>query len=442
MWCNKQIIVHLLFKNNSTFQKLYYMNILKKLQKKARIKYLGGRDIFKYIGPGLLVTVGFIDPGNWASNFAAGSMFGYALLWVITLSTIMLIVLQHNVAHLGIVTGLCLSEAATKYTPKWVSRPILYTAVIASISTSLAEILGGAIALKMLFDIPIIWGSILTVVFVLVMLFTNTYRRMERYIIGFVSIIGLSFIYELFLVDIDWPAATIGWITPSFPPGSMLIIMSVLGAVVMPHNLFLHSEVIQSREYHKTDKQTKEKILKYEFTDTLLSMIIGWAINSAMILLAAATFFAHDKVVDELQQAKTLLEPLLGSSAGIVFAFALLLAGLSSTLTSGMAAGSIYSGMFNKSYNVKNTHSQVGIAISLGVALILIFFIPNAFQGLIYSQMVLSIQLPFTVFLQVGLTSSKRVMGEYANSTRLSITLYSIAAIVTVLNIMLLISAF
>ena len=140
-------------------------NIFKDLQRKDHKRYLGGLDVFKYIGPGLLVTVGFIDPGNWASNFAAGSEFGYSLLWVVTLSTVMLIILQHNVAHLGIVTGLCLSEAATQYTPKWVSRPILGTAVLASISTSLAEILGGAIALQMLLDIPIIWGSVLTTVF-------------------------------------------------------------------------------------------------------------------------------------------------------------------------------------------------------------------------------------------------------------------------------------
>ena len=133
-------------------------NIFQDLKRKDHKRYLGGLDLFKYIGPGLLVTVGFIDPGNWASNFAAGSEFGYSLLWVVTLSTIMLIVLQHNVAHLGIVTGLCLSEAATKYTPKWVSRPILGTAVLASISTSLAEILGGAIALEMLLDIPIMGG--------------------------------------------------------------------------------------------------------------------------------------------------------------------------------------------------------------------------------------------------------------------------------------------
>ena len=240
-------------------------NFIKELRRKDHQRYLGGLDFFKYIGPGLLVTVGFIDPGNWASNFAAGADFGYSLLWVITLSTIMLIVLQHNVAHLGIVTGLCLSEAATKYTPKWVSRPILGTAVLASISTSLAEILGGAIALEMLFDIPIIWGSLLTAFFVTIMLFTNSYKRIERSIIAFVSVIGLSFLYELFLVDIDWPLAARSWVTPSIPEGSLLVIMSVLGAVVMPHNLFLHSEVVQSREYNKKDDASIRKLLKYEF---------------------------------------------------------------------------------------------------------------------------------------------------------------------------------
>ena len=391
-------------------------NFIKELRRKDHQRYLGGLDFFKYIGPGLLVTVGFIDPGNWASNFAAGADFGYSLLWVITLSTIMLIVLQHNVAHLGIVTGLCLSEAATKYTPKWVSRPILGTAVLASISTSLAEILGGAIALEMLFDIPVIWGSLLTAFFVTIMLFTNSYKRIERSIIAFVSVIGLSFLYELFLVDIDWPLAARSWVTPSIPEGSLLVIMSVLGAVVMPHNLFLHSEVVQSREYNKKDDASIRKLLKYEFYDTLFSMGVGWAINSAMILLAAATFFANHIGVEELQQAKSLLEPLLGNQAATIFALALLMAGISSTVTSGMAAGSIFAGMFGESYHVKDVHSRVGILLSLGIALVVILFIENPFQGLIISQMILSIQLPFTIFLQVGLTSSKRVMGQYANS--------------------------
>ncbi len=415
-------------------------NLFKELKRKDHQRYLGGLDIFKYIGPGLLVTVGFIDPGNWASNFAAGSDFGYTLLWVVTLSTVMLIVLQHNVAHLGIVTGLCLSEAATRYTPKWVSRPVLGSAVLASISTSLAEILGGAIALEMLFDIPIILGAILTTLLVIIMLFTNSYKRIERAIITFVSVIGLSFLYELFLVEIDWGLAARSWVTPSIPEGSMLIIMSVLGAVVMPHNLFLHSEVVQSREYNKGDESSIRKLLKYEFYDTLFSMGVGWAINSAMILLAASTFFVNHTPVEELQQAKSLLDPLLGSQAGTIFALALLMAGISSTVTSGMAAGSIFAGIFGESYHIKDIHSRVGVLLSLGVALILILFISNPFQGLIISQMILSIQLPFTVFLQVGLTSSTKVMGKYANSRWSSFVLYVIAAIVSVLNIMLLFS--
>lgn len=401
---------------------------------------LGGLDFFRYIGPGLLVTVGFIDPGNWASNFAAGSQFGYSLLWVVTLSTVMLIILQHNVAHLGIATGLCLSEAATRFAPRWVSRPILASAVVASISTSLAEILGGAIALEMLFGIPIAWGAVLTTAVVLIMLFTNSYKRIERAIITFVSIIGLSFIYELFLVDIDWPSAMRGWVTPTFPDGSMIVIMSVLGAVIMPHNLFLHSEVVQSLEYHKQGEKSIRSRLKYELFDTLFSMIVGWAINSAMILLAAAAFFGGGVPVEELQQAKELMTPLLGENAGNIFAAALLLAGVSSTVTSGMAAGSISAGIFGESYHVKDSHSQIGIVASLGIALLLIFFIGDPFQGLLVSQMVLSLQLPFTVFLQVWLTSSPRVMGQYANTPLNRAVLYGIAIIVTLLNIYLLIA--
>lgn len=415
-------------------------NFIKELKRKDHLRYLGGLDFFKYIGPGLLVTVGFIDPGNWASNFAAGSDYGYALLWIVTLSTVMLIILQHNVAHLGIVTGLCLSEAATRYTPRWVSRPVLATAVLASISTSLAEILGGAIALQMLFGIPVVWGAVLTTALVVIMLFTNSYKRIERAIIAFVSVIGLSFLYELFLVDIDWGLAARSWVVPSIPEGSMLIIMSVLGAVVMPHNLFLHSEVVQSHEYNKQSDTAIRKLLKYEFYDTLLSMGIGWAINSAMILLAASTFFVPGTPVEELQQAKSLLDPLLGNQAGIVFALALLMAGISSTVTSGMAAGSIFAGIFGESYHIKDVHSRVGVLLSLGIALLIIFFIGDPFQGLIYSQMVLSFQLPFTVFLQVGLTSSRRVMGPYANSRWSSFVLYFIATVVSLLNIMLLLN--
>ncbi len=399
-------------------------------------------EIFKFIGPGLLVTVGFIDPGNWASNLAAGANYGYALLWMVTLSTIMLIILQHNVAHLGIATGLCLSEAAAIHIkPRW-ARMVLSSAMLASISTSLAEILGGAIALNMLLDIPIRAGAVLVTIFVMVMLYTNSYRMIEKWIIAFVSVIGLSFLYELSLVNVDWNTAIKSWVTPSFPEGSMIVIMSVLGAVVMPHNLFLHSEIIQSRQWNREDEKIIKKQLNYEFLDTLFSMIIGWAINSAMILLAAATFFKTKTEVTELQQANQLLAPLLGHHASVVFAVALLFAGIASTITSGMAAGSIFSGMFKEPYDIKDNHSRLGVAISLVLALGIIFLISNPFNGLIISQMFLSIQLPITIFVQVYLTSSEKVMGKYKNSTFSRILLYLLGGIVTLLNIALFVSMF
>jgi manganese transport protein len=401
---------------------------------------LGGIDIFKYVGPGLLVTVGFIDPGNWASNLAAGANYGYALLWMVSLSTFMLILLQHNVAHLGIATGLCLSEATSIYLPSRYSKFLLVTAMLASISTSLAEILGGAIALNMLWAIPIRAGALMVTVFVIIMLFTNSYRYIEKWIIGFVSIIGLAFLYELSLVDVNWNSAIEGWIVPSFPKGSMLIIMSVLGAVVMPHNLFLHSEIIQSRQWNLKDQKEIKKQLRYEFLDTLFSMLIGWAINSAMILLAATTFFKNKIVVSELEQSKDLLIPLLGNNSASIFAIALLMAGVASTITSGMAAGTIFAGMYKEPYDIKDNHSRMGVSISLLIALAIIFLISDPYKGLIYSQMILSIQLPLTIFLQVYLTSSEKVMGKYKNSTFSKYLLYSLGIIVSVLNIFLFIS--
>ena len=395
-------------------------------------------DLLKYIGPGLLVTVGFIDPGNWATNLAAGSNFGYALLWVVTFSSIMLIIIQHNVAHLGIVTGLCLAEATNKYLPKKLSRPILSSAMLASISTSLAEILGGAIALNLLFNIPLVIGSIITAVFCAILLKTNSYPKMEKIIIAFVSIIGFSFLLELNMVSVEWTEAISGWVTPSFPEGSIVIIMSVLGAVVMPHNLFLHSEVIQSRQWNLQDEKIIKRQLKYEFLDTLFSMGLGWAINSAMIIIAASVFFTNNLQVDDLAQATELLRPILGDSAALIFAIALLFAGISSTATCGIAGGSIFSGIFGEDYNIKDYHSWHGVLITYGLAILVILFIQDPFEGLIYSQMFLSIQLPITIFLLIYLTSSKKIMGKFANHLYQKIILIIVGIIVTCLNLTLL----
>jgi manganese transport protein len=392
----------------------------------------------RYIGPGLLVTVGFIDPGNWASNIAAGSGYGYTLLWIVTLSTVMLIFLQHNAAHLGIATGLCLSEAATKHMRPAASRFVLTTAMLAAVSTALAEILGGALGLSLLFPwLPYRAAAVLVLAVVGALLFSNSYPRLERWIIAFVSLIGLSFLFELTLVKVPWGQAAAAWVVPRLPAGSLPIVMSVLGAVVMPHNIFLHSEVIQSRQWHIEDGAVIRRLLKYEFADTLFSMTVGWGINSAMIIVAAATFFGRAPVT-EIGQAQRLLGPLLGPAAAAVFALALLLSGLSSSITAGMAGGSIFAGLFGEPYDIKDLHSRMGAAGTLVAATAVIFLIGDPFRGLIVSQMLLSMQLPITVVTQIRLTSSPKVMGAYANGPALKVLLWAVAAVVIGLNALLL----
>jgi manganese transport protein len=398
----------------------------------------GALEILKYIGPGFLVTVGFIDPGNWAANVAAGSAYGYTLLWIVTLSTVMLILLQHNAAHLGIVSGLCLAEASTKFFGKWTGRILLTSSMLACVSTALAEILGAAIGLNMLFRTPLVIGATLSAVIVVWMLLSNSYRKLEKWIISFVSLIGLSFIFELVVVKLQWSEAFQGWVVPSVPSGSVPIIMSVLGAVVMPHNLYLHSEIIQSRQWNLEGEEVINKQLKFEFADTLTAMIIGWAINSAIILISASVFYSHGIVVTELSQAQATIKPLVGDAAAIIFALALILAGFSSSVTAAMAGGSIFAGMYQEPFDVSDSHSRMGILITIAGGLLLVFFITDPFQGLIWSQIVLSVQLPWTIFSLIFLTSSPRVMGKYANTGLNKIHLWLIFAIISFFNIMLL----
>ena len=403
---------------------------------------LPGLEILRFVGPGLLVTVGFIDPGNWASNLSAGSAYGYKLLWVVSLSTLMLIFLQHNAAHLGIATGLCLSEACTKYYPAWVSKIFLLSGVGAAIATALAELLGAAIGLNMLLGLPLPIGAIFSALLATYMLFSRGYRKLERWIIGFVSLIGLCFLFEVALVKISWSDALESWVVPSLPSGSLPLLMSVLGAVVMPHNLFLHSEIIQSRQWNLQEEPVIRKQLRFEFTDTLFAMLVGWIINSAMILVAASVFYSKGITVNELPAAEATLRPVLGSAAAVVFAVALVFAGLASSITAGMAGGSIFAGIFREPLDLSDTHSRVGMMLTIWGALAVIFFIRDSFQGLIWSQIVLSIQLPWTIFSLIFLTFSSRVMGPFASSLGEKIFLGIIAAIVSALNIMLLIQMF
>lgn len=410
------------------------------MENKTRIK---AKEIFQYIGPGLLVTVGFIDPGNWASNLASGAEYGTTLLWVITLSTLMLIMFQHNVAHLGIVTGKCLAENMRTHFKKSIGLPVLWSAMAAIVSTMVAEILGGAIALQLLFNIPIVLGSFITMIVCLVLLFSNTYKRSEKMIVGFVSIIGFSFVYELLLIDIQWSQVLQNWIVIEVVDfQSIFIIMAILGAIIMPHNLFLHSEIIQSRQWNLENEEVIQKQLKYEFLDTVVSMMIGWFINSAMIILAAYTFYTSNQKVTSIEQAAHLLAPLLGNNATTIFAFALLLSGISSLITAMITSGTVYAGIFMEAYDETDNHTRFGILLSTIIAFIVIVFVQDVYKALLLSQMLLSIQLPITILSQLHLTSSENVMGTYKNKKSTNIILYGLGGIIILLNIWLFISVF
>lgn len=401
----------------------------------------GGLELLRWVGPGLLVTVGFIDPGNWATNMAAGSTYGYGLLWVVTASTLMLIMLQHNAAHLGIVTGECLAESCAHHLPRPLAHLVLASAWLACVATMMAEVLGGGIALQMLLGLPVRLGAAIVAAASAALLLTNSYRRVERWIIGFVSLIGISFLAEIAMVRVDRASAAVGWVVPSMPAGSAAIVVSVLGAVVMPHNLFLHSEVIQSQHFEGQGEEVIRERLDHEFVDTLLSMGIGWAINSAMVVLAASTFFSAGVQVDDLAQAAATLEPMLGPAARIIFALALLFAGLASSVTAGMAAGAVSAGMAGEPYDIHDRHSSLGVVGCFAGALVALLLVDDPFDGLLWSQALLSLQLPITVFAQIWLTSSPRVMGRYANGPVLKAVLALIGLVVTTLNAVLLAGA-
>ena len=242
-------------------------------------------------------------------------------------------------------------------------------------------------------------------------------------------------------MDTRWGQAAAGWVTPALPHGAMLVVMSVLGAVVMPHNLFLHSEVIQNREWHTQGETAMVSHLRFEWLDTLLSMIVGWMINSAMILLAAATFFRQKITVSSLDQAEEMLHPILGhhgAVAATVFALALLCAGLTASVTAGMAGGSITAGFITRGYDIRTAPSRTGVAVTLGVALIAVMFVTDSYRALILSQVLLSIQLPITIILQLYLTSSPKVMGSHANTLMGKVWLWLVAGTVILLNLILL----
>jgi manganese transport protein len=402
---------------------------------------LFSRELLRYLGPGFVVTIGFIDPGNWATNMAGGSQFGYTLLWVITLSTLMLIFLQHIAARLGVVTGRSLAVNIRAHFP----RPLVWlfglSMVPALVATSLAEILGGALGFQILFHIPLYIGAPFTLILVVLAILGQRYDQLERLIVVFLAFIAAAYIIELFIVKPDMAAAAPDWIIPHLSGASILVAMGMLGAIVMPHNIYLHSNTIQSREWDFGGAD-QTRLMRFELIDTTLAMSMGWLVNSAMILVAAAVFYRHGVVVSSIQQASQTLKPLAGPLAQLIFGLALLVAGLSSSITSSLATANVVAGYLGRPEDPHSRAYRLGlVALALpAVALIMIGL--NAYRALILSQVVLSIQLPLTIIPLLVLARRRAVMGDLKMGRLGTVTGWSVAAVIIGLNVFLLYETF
>lgn len=393
--------------------------------------------VLGYLGPGFFVTVGFIDPGNWATNIAAGSLFTYDLLWVVVLSTAVLILWQHMSAHLGIVTGKCLAEGVRQFIKPVPTAIYGVTAMAACVATALAEILGAAIGLNLLFHIAIKPAAFMAAIFVIGLIWFQRYNSLEKLIVGFVSAIGFCYLIELYIVKPDWASAAYHSVVPTLDSKSILIAMGVLGAVVMPHNIYLHSEVIQNREWKGETEADTRRLLRFEFTDTLVAMLIGMCINAAMIMVAAAVFFKHHTVVTDLAQASATLKPMAGAFASVVFGAALLFAGISSSTTAGVAGGTTFSGYLAKETNLESPWFRWGMLITIIPAALMVLFIKDTFRALIISQVCLSVQLPLTMLPLFLLTQSKHVMRKFANGWTENVLMVSSGLLIVGLNALL-----
>ncbi|MDK2857197.1 MAG: hypothetical protein PWQ29_691 [Verrucomicrobiota bacterium] len=399
------------------------------------------KQFLSFLGPGFLVTVGFIDPGNWATNMEGGAQFAYQLLWVITLSTLMLVVIQHMAAKLGIATGKSLAVNIRENFSLPVSAFLGITIVLACIATDVAELIGGAIGFNLLFGLPLWIGALLTVLLEIFLIVSQRYHRLETIIIGFLGIIACCYIIELVIVKPDWVALAPSIIIPHVNRSSIYVAMAILGAVVMPHNIFLHSNVIHSRKWGVSENE-KMELLRYEKLDTLTAMLLGWIVNSAMIIVAAAVFSRHHIIVTSIEQASETLRPLAGPLAGLLFSIALVFAGVGSSITSSMAEVNVITGFLGKPEDPRTLLYRTSVFITAIPSFVIILLGMDTFKILIFSQVMLSIQLPFTLIPLLILCRKHKVMGAFRSNLSEFIIAALISAVVIVLNIYLLYSTF
>jgi manganese transport protein len=403
------------------------------------------RRLFAFLGPAYLVSVGYMDPGNWATDLAGGATFGYALIWVLLMSNLMAVLLQTLSARLGLITGHDLAQACRAEYSRPVNFILWLLAEIAIAATDLAEVLGTIIALKLLFGIPLLWGCLITAfdTFLLLYLQKLGMRTIEAVILALVATIGACFLIQIVLARPELSAVAAGFI-PSLPKdaeGSRLtalfIAIGILGATVMPHNLYLHSALVQSRRIGP-DRASKAQACRYNLIDSAIALNAAFFVNAAILVLAAATFYRNGEVVDSIEEAHRLLPAFLGPVAPVLFGVALLAAGQSSTLT-GTLAGQIVMEGYLHIRLAPWLRRLITRMVALVPAVVVIALAGEAAtQGLlVLSQVILSLQLPFAVIPLIHFTSNRRNMGDFATPLWAAVLAWAAAAVIVALNVWL-----
>lgn len=401
------------------------------------------KRVLSFFGPAYLVSVGYMDPGNWATDLAGGSKFGYALLWVLLMSNIMALLLQSLSARLGIVRGRDLAQANRETYPKGVNFVLYILAEIAIAATDLAEVLGMAIGIHLLTGLPLIWGVAITVFDTLLLLLLQRLgiRKMEAFIIGLVAVVALSFLVQIIMAEPVASEVVKGFV-PTFPNNEALYIaIGIIGATVMPHNLYLHSALVQTRKISKTPPGIKQA-LKWSFVDSAVALNVAFLVNAAILILAAAVFFKNGLGVAEIGEAHRLLEGMLGSKlAPVLFAVALIAAGQSSTITGTLAGQIVMEGYLRLRINpwMRRLLTRL-LAIIPAIIVIGLFGDKEVDSLLIFSQVILSMQLGFAVIPLIHFVSDKKTMGEFAIKPIVKIAAWLIASVLVYLNIKMVLS--
>jgi len=395
------------------------------------------RTFLAFIGPAYLISVGYMDPGNWATDIAGGSAFGYKLICVLLASNLIALLLQSLSLRLGIVMGVDLAQASKRTYNRFINFCLYILAQIAIIACDLAEIIGMAIGLNLLFHLPLIWGVSLTITDTVLMLFlmNKGMRKLEGFIVSMIFIIGLSFLVEMFIIKPDFVEVAKGFIPTSLSGSSLYIAIGIIGATVMPHNLYLHSSLVQTRKINRTDEGIKSAI-KYNNLDTIIALNVAFIVNVAILILAAGAFFSRGYFkVAEIQDAYKLLDHIFGSLAPVLFAVALIASGQSSTITGTLAGQIIMEGHINLRIEpwLRRLLTRL-MAIVPAVFTILYFGETGLGNLIILSQVVLSLQLGFAVIPLIHFTSDRKKMGKFAIGLTVKILAWACAIIIVGLN--------